>query len=601
MTIQKPINKESGMAQFEILIAVVLIIILIATIIAGLQSFLETISKIPGLGGWADTIPNALASILRSCQGLASWALQGHFLNEEVGVTDLAQIVGWKTVRDLANIFLLLGLIFAAFGIMLGLKEYEAKKILPILILIALLINFTPVICGFIIDFANYITDWLLKGAIPDDTFVDKIEEGEMPSGFVSVFIFSLFVMIAAVTYLFFFVLFMGRYIFLLVLTIFSPIAFASKVFSPSEKAKKFFPSFLYWDTWWNQFLQWCTVGIFASFFMLIGNQIMLNMNEIQGSSPEIGFMGSTIVYLFPIFTLFIGLMSSLEAAQGVAGLVTSNVAKVGGFLMASSKKLPKPIAQLGKEVSQDFEKAGLEKIEKFGVVQPVKRWASDERITKEKEISKDIEERKENFQGKEAKFRWELTDKKDMRDMAAFAMATAEKGDEGKVLEELKDEEKEEYINKRNDALTYLEKINPKGYKETVKRSPHWITDEKKRKETFASLPPLYLREKINKESFNYLKENRKEAEEIISQLSRAQLKAITEIEDVETRELAKGVVEENLQELKKQKKLKPNIEHYLTNTDEGKSLWNLEKTKGQGPTKESSYYGGLSSTYEE
>ncbi len=574
MTKQKlnSMNKESGMAQFQILLAVIIVVVIIAFLVTVAQAIMTLISYIPLLGGLAYTIPNALAGILRSFQGLASWALQGHFVS--VGVTDLAQMVGWDTVRSLANIFLLLGLIFTAFGIMLGIKEYEAKKSLPILILIALLINFTPVICGWIIDFSNYITDWLLKGAIPSDEFAAMVEGGNVPKDLTSIFVFCIFVITAIFVYLLFFILFLIRYIFLLVLTIFSPIAFASKIFSPSEKAKKFFPSFLYWDTWWNQFLQWCTVGILASFFMLIGNQIMLNMDDIQGTNPG-GFMGAIIIYFLPVLALLIGFFSTLEAAQGVTGLITSNAAKLGGFLAAGTK-LAKPVARPLKDVGENLAMSGYEKLEK-APLGAFKREVTELNIAKKEEVAQEIEKRKDKFIKMDATTRFGLADKKSPQDMSAVLMATAEKGDEEKILEGMNDDERKNYEKQRNEILQYLEKVDYKGYKETVKRSPHWIADDKKRKETFASLPPSFIKEKIGKESFKYLKENKEEAKEVASSFSVAQLKAITAIEDQETRQIAQETIEEALKKSLDENKLKPHIKHYLTKTTEGRSLFGL------------------------
>ncbi len=574
MTKQKlnSMNKESGMAQFQILLAVIIVVVIIAFLVTVAQAIMTLISHIPLLGGLAYTIPNALAGILRSFQGLASWALQGHFVS--VGVTDLAQMVGWDTVRSLANIFLLLGLIFTAFGIMLGIKEYEAKKSLPILILIALLINFTPVICGWIIDFSNYITDWLLKGAIPSDEFAAMVEGDNVPKDLTSIFVFCIFVITAIFVYLLFFILFLIRYIFLLVLTIFSPIAFASKIFSPSEKAKKFFPSFLYWDTWWNQFLQWCTVGILASFFMLIGNQIMLNMDDIQGTNPG-GFMGAIIIYFLPVLALLIGFFSTLEAAQGVTGLITSNAAKLGGFLAAGTK-LAKPVARPLKDVGENLAMSGYEKLEK-APLGAFKREVTELNIAKKEEVAQEIEKRKDKFIKMDATTRFGLADKKSPQDMSAVLMATAEKGDEEKILEGMNDDERKNYEKQRNEILQYLEKVDYKGYKETVKRSPHWIADDKKRKETFASLPPSFIKEKIGKESFKYLKENKEEAKEVASSFSVAQLKAITAIEDQETRQIAQETIEEALKKSLDENKLKPHIKHYLTKTTEGRSLFGL------------------------
>jgi len=324
-------------------------------------------------------------------------------------------------------------------------------------------------------------------------------------------------------------------------------------------------------------------VGILASFFMLIGNQIMLNMDNIQGTNPG-GFMEAGIVYFFPILTLLIGFFSALEGAQGIAGLITSNAIKLGGFL-ATGTKLAKPLAKPLKDTGKNLMMSGYEKLEK-APLGAFKREAAELNIAKKEEIAQDIEEKKDKFTKMDATTRLELADKKSPQDMSAVLMATAENGDEDKILEGMNDDERENYEKQRNETLQYLEKVNHKGYKETVKRSPHWITDDEKRKEAFTSIPPSFIKEKICKESLKHLKDNKEEAKEIASSLSIAQLKAFTAIEDQENRQIAQETIGEALKESLDENKLKPHIKHYLTETAEGQSLFSLSQ-KEKNPKK--------------
>ena len=65
---------------------------------------------------------------------------------------------GWTFTRDFANMFFLVALVFIGLSTILRIRDYEAKKALPRLIIIALLLNFTPVIVSFIVDIANVVT-----------------------------------------------------------------------------------------------------------------------------------------------------------------------------------------------------------------------------------------------------------------------------------------------------------------------------------------------------------------------------------------------------------------------------------------------------------
>ena len=65
--------------------------------------------------------------------------------------------VGWVIVRDLANMFFVLVLLVIAFATILRIESYNAKKLLPKLLIMAVVINFSKTIFGIIIDFSQVI------------------------------------------------------------------------------------------------------------------------------------------------------------------------------------------------------------------------------------------------------------------------------------------------------------------------------------------------------------------------------------------------------------------------------------------------------------
>ncbi len=69
---------------------------------------------------------------------------------------------GWTIVRDMTNMLFILILLIIAFATILRKENYGMKALLPKLIGIALLINFSLVIAGAIIDFADAITQTFL-------------------------------------------------------------------------------------------------------------------------------------------------------------------------------------------------------------------------------------------------------------------------------------------------------------------------------------------------------------------------------------------------------------------------------------------------------
>ena len=106
-------------------------------------------------GEWAYTVVSFLLGVFVSAlglilvlvlQGLTLIASQQHFIDSR------AVVLGWVMVRDICNMFFVVVLMVIAFGTILNLENYNYKKLLPKLILMAVLINFSKTICGLLID-----------------------------------------------------------------------------------------------------------------------------------------------------------------------------------------------------------------------------------------------------------------------------------------------------------------------------------------------------------------------------------------------------------------------------------------------------------------
>jgi hypothetical protein len=265
---------------------------------------------------------------------------------------------GWGEVRNIANIVLIFGLIVIAISIILGLQEGRAKKTLVNFILIALLINFTPVICGLIIDACNLVMNSFLNGMVistsPKDIIIGAfdVSSNSSPSdlllGKFMYFIFSLF---AAVIYLLYALLFMARYVVLWILVIASPLAFASKVLPKYDFVNKLFPKVFYWDEWWNQFLQWCILGITAGFSLYLSNSIitMMKGGAMSIASPTTGTAANyhaILEYAIPFVFLVVGFFVSMDSG-GKVGSFLGGVAT--GAWAASGGKIAKGITDRAK------------------------------------------------------------------------------------------------------------------------------------------------------------------------------------------------------------------------------------------------------------
>ncbi len=70
---------------------------------------------------------------------------------------------GWTVTRDFANMLFILFMIVIAFATILRIEGYGIKKLLPKVIGIALLINFSMVLCSVVVDFSNITANFFVK------------------------------------------------------------------------------------------------------------------------------------------------------------------------------------------------------------------------------------------------------------------------------------------------------------------------------------------------------------------------------------------------------------------------------------------------------
>jgi hypothetical protein len=158
---------------------------------------------------------------LEASSALLNWVISPDFIT--LKFTDNIFVnEAWGIVRDFVNMFFILILVIIG------------QKTLPLLIGMALLINFTPMICGLFIDVSNIIMNFFLDGVgiglgrgveqlgISWKHFADMISTASSASVAGFGFSMALFTFITAFVYLIFAFLFIIRYLALWIFSIFS-------------------------------------------------------------------------------------------------------------------------------------------------------------------------------------------------------------------------------------------------------------------------------------------------------------------------------------------------------------------------------------------
>jgi len=247
---------------------------------------------------------------------------------------------GWTIVRDFANMFIVLGFVVVGIATILRLREYEAQKTLLPLILVALLINFSLLICGIIIDATNITINYFtvisrpagittqLEPLINDPKIDNELALYKNDSdwqNFASLsFSTGIYIGISAMIFFIYAVLFLFRYVALMLLIILAPLAFVCYVFSATK------PIF---NKWWNQFIQWSIIGIPAAFFIYLGGHIFQSYSN--GTDHTLAFWIPVGFLLFAYTLIFqtsaIGASSAIGLATGAVGMAWGATKWTGG------------------------------------------------------------------------------------------------------------------------------------------------------------------------------------------------------------------------------------------------------------------------------
>lgn len=232
----------------------------------------------------------ASIALLKLSVGILNWIVTGGFTTFAYTHNDFVT-PAWEMMRDFANIFFVIILIVIGLATSLRLREYEAKKILPLFIIIALLINFTPVITGLIIDASNIIMNTFLQATSDFTNFSSLFSRtiGNIEKNFfdylMEVLVVVIFNVISSVVFFLFASLFAFRYIAIWTLVILSPLAFACYILPATRKI---------FTQWWDTFLQWCFIGVTASLFLYLGQQVLSVLSNPLNSPGSVDIPGGT-------------------------------------------------------------------------------------------------------------------------------------------------------------------------------------------------------------------------------------------------------------------------------------------------------------------
>jgi len=302
----------------------------------------------------------------------------------------------WETLRDFMNLALVLILVFIAIATILGIKKYRWQETLWKLIVVALLINFSLIIPGVILDTSHFVTFTFLNLARLDNDNIAKsmmtIYKTEEISGeekyaltlvdgatqkslegwayswgnfFLTMAAIIILGLFAIISLLAIFITMIVRSFFIIALLCLAPIAFAAWILPSTVK---------YWQLWWNQFIKWCTFPISFALMLYMGIVILNSVNKV-GLSQAAGSKESVISMFIQIILFSMFLVGGLIFSVQSGGAVAQTVQKQGNKLLLGTGALLGTKALKGvtssdtwRKTQETLEKSSITPVHDLGV-----------------------------------------------------------------------------------------------------------------------------------------------------------------------------------------------------------------------------------------
>jgi len=247
--------------------------------------------------------------------------------------------IGFNVCLSFVNLIFVMALIVIAFQIILDYHASDAKSKLAKVIMGAVLINFSLLIAGFLLDISNVFTIFFLKNvtseglrtALNTDAFADLARVFAQNNGFQEIAIFAgqlfgvIFTGIILVILIAVFATALMRILWVAALLIVMPLTWGFWVFPGLSK---------YTGQWWDQFIKWGVVVLPSmTFFLYIALQATTGTAKFLGMNGNEGTFFGGIIQLLILGGLMVAGLKIGQAAGGItAGAAMGAAKKAGGW-----------------------------------------------------------------------------------------------------------------------------------------------------------------------------------------------------------------------------------------------------------------------------
>lgn len=278
---------------------------------------------------------------------------------------------GWIIIRDLFNMFFVVILLVIAFSAVLKIEKYPYKRMLSAFLIAAVLVNFSKLICGVLIDFSqilmltfvnafkdvggeNFIKILGLRDivSLSENAPGEEIGNASLLGTYILGLIFSI---VALVVMLVVTLIFAFRIVGLWFLVVLSPLAFMATVLPATQS---------YGRQWWQKFTNYLIIGPVLAFFIWLSLAVVQESSTIippSGPVPNIDASIATagkpdfiLNFIIGIGMLIGSLMVAKQLGVAGAGIATKAIGKMQAVASGVAKgtiKMPWKGAKAGAKI----------------------------------------------------------------------------------------------------------------------------------------------------------------------------------------------------------------------------------------------------------
>jgi hypothetical protein len=355
-----------------------------------------------GVGGVIEIYVKVLGQLsLKLVEWIIVLASYNNFVNFDAVAT------GWVVVRDVTNMFFIVILLVIAFATIFDVGDYKMQKLLPRLLIMAVVVNFSRTICGLFIDLGqvvmltftagfrdaaggNFINalgiDKLLK---LDPNAIQNLNSDQYRTVIGAFFLAGIFITITAVVLAAMALILVMRIVALWFLIVLSPIAFLSKAWPSGRFGRNY-------GVWWDMFLDNILIGPILAFFLWLSLLTMGNANigatminesgyrsagenvqELAVAGSAVGTLENMAQYMMGIGMLMMSLYMAMKlnaVGSGIAREADKKLTQwrqggVAGLRGAGKWTRGKITATAGEIASRNATNAGVSALNAFSKV----------------------------------------------------------------------------------------------------------------------------------------------------------------------------------------------------------------------------------------